>query len=567
MKLSNIPYFNYPNPTRRRKDFLVLDGKWQLTFKDCAKFPEKYEHEIIVPYTYETRKSGINKHEVYKSLWYYRTFEYKSEGTTLLHFLAVDYECSVYINRQLVGKHVGGVTSFYFDISQYIVDGLNEIHIKVNDSLDGSQIRGKQRARPESYECWYVQTTGIWKSVYLESAGTKYVTNALVNGDALGNLRLKINFNNVTDATIRLHNSDGTIIKLVQYTNVSEIDDYINVENIELWDITTPVLYNLLIETHGSVKDIYNTYVGFRSINTVGEQILINNKPTYLRMILNQGYHPESGLSTYDRASLLADFQLMKEMGFNGARLHQKIEDPFFYYLADFFGLYLWAELPSAYSFDAKMRSEISGTVEEFIMQNYESPAIIAYVLFNESWGIPQINDDKETQAFVAKMYQKAKHLDDSRLIITNDGWFQTRDTELVSLHEYEQDPNLFSREYVNKNEVLTTKIINKYGTAFAQGHVYKGQPILITEFGGIALTNQNGWGYGNKANGLKSLQDRITKIFSVIDGIPYLAGFCYTQYSDVEQETNGLVYANRQPKIAIKHIREIVERTGRKNE
>ena len=556
----DIPYVNFPNPISRRDNFLLLDGKWNFTFSPSLQIPDAFDKCIIVPYSYETEASGIGDQSIHESFWYHREFMYEPNGSTLLHFLAVDYQCNVYVNRKFVGQHKGGFTSFYFDISEFIKCGLNEIHVRVSDSLNRSQIRGKQRARENSYECWYVQTSGIWKSVFLESAGTKYVTEAKIQANAEGEVDLKILLSDLTDVEIVVRDQNGRVVFQTMEKKVKHITKQFNIEEPIIWAIDNPVLYYVTVTTHSERKDVFHTYFGCRTITTNGGKLYINGQKAYLKLILNQGYHPQSGLSTFSKKQLVDDFFLIKEMGFNGCRIHQKIEDPLFYYLCDLYGLYLWSELPSAYHFDESMKQEVTDTLQDFVLQNYQSPSIITYVLFNESWGISGVNVNKEIQNFVTSLKPQVIELDQTRLIITNDGWFQTSNTDLASLHEYEGNHEKFASEYANKEYVLGEKIINGHGKAFAEGHRYQGQPILISEFGGISMQQQDGWGYGDKAEDIDSLISRFKQMINVVESLDYLSGYCYTQLTDVEQETNGLLYASRTPKFDLKTIKQIIE-------
>ena len=205
------------------------------------------------------------------------------------------------------------------------------------------------------------------------------------------------------------------------------------------------------------------------------------------------------------------------------------------------------------------MKSEINRDLFLIIDQYYNCPSIITYVIFNESWGIPRIKFDVEMQEYVSNLKDKVKQYDNTRLAITNDGWHNLSNTDVLSLHEYQQDAKEFYNAYADKDLVINTNIINCYGKAFAENHSYDNQPIIISEFGGIAICQQDGWGYGDKADNILILRERMKQLFESIYKLDYISGFCYTQLSDVYQETNGLVYENRSTKLSPEEVRFIV--------
>lgn len=557
MKISDFKYINYPNPRERRENFIILNGERDFDFLDSFDLPIKYTKKITVPFTYETPKSGINDSRSHNYVGYHRVIEIKEISHYLLHFEGVDYQCKIYINKKLAYEHKGCYSSFYFDIKDYVVLGENDLDVIVYDSFNKSQLRGKQRTKPENYECWYTQFTGIYKDVYLEKVNDIYVTKSLFSGNENGEMKYSVSFNKVTNAIVEISYKNN-IVKTINLSNSSKYEGNLVFDEYLLYSHDNPNLYDVKIYTSSDILDTFYTYFGFRTIKTNNAKIYINSNEVYLKMILNQGYYYNQGV-TPTKENVLEDLLNIKYIGFNGIRIHQKQEVNCFYYLCDVLGIYLWSEIPSAYQYDELMKSEVKDQTQFIVEKNYNSPSIISYVLFNESWGIPIINDSKECQDFVDDLGKYVRSIDDTRLIILNDGWYQLTNTDVLSLHEYEQKPTKLYEDYCNKDFVTNTKIINGYGKAFANFNKYNNQPIILSEFGGASLKSSSGWGYGKKMEDITSYKEQLNNIFKNVYKLDYLAGYCYTQLTDVEQETNGLFYENRIPKLSLDELRLII--------
>ena len=557
IKKEEVKYFSYPNPQFRRENFRILDCECDFFIYSNSDDSLVKKTKILIPYAYETPKSGVNDETMYQHVAYYMGFDIEKLSNYLLHFQAVDYECDVYINSHFVGNHIGGYTSFSFDVTKYLVEGKNTLVVDVRDSFSKAQLRGKQREVKESHECWYVQTTGIYKSIYLEECGTNHIEKAYFSGDKNGKVTYKIFTTSTDNLNVNISFKDE-LVKTFQLSGALNYDGTLTFEEYKLWKENEGNLYDVELILDGLKEDKVSTYFGFRTIETKGSNIYLNDEKVFLRLILNQGYYEHQGV-TLNKDNILEDFNLMRSFGFNGCRIHQKVEDPLLYYLADCYGFYLWSELPSCYEYSDEMKKEINRDLFLIIDQYYNSPSIITYVIFNESWGIPRIKFDVEMQEYVSGLKDKVKQYDNTRLAITNDGWHNLSNTDVLSLHEYQQDANEFYKAYADKDLVINTNIINCYGKAFAENHSYNNQPIIISEFGGIAICQQEGWGYGDKADNILILRERMRKLFESIYKLDYISGFCYTQLSDVYQETNGLVYENRNTKLSPEEVRYIV--------
>ena len=550
-------YTKYPNPLFRRENFIILDGMWDFEITNSEEIPF-YTKNIIVPFSYETKASGINDQTQYDTIWYRRKVKLNKNKKYNLCFLGVDYNCYVFVNKRIVGVHEGAYTAFKIDITDYIVEGNNIIDIKVNDSYRKDQLRGKQRTRNENYDCWYEQTTGIYKTVYIEEIGSNPIDEIMITGDKNGKVNYDIRINRFTPLKLEIIDNEK-VIHTHFVNEYGELKGSFELNNFKLWDIDNPYLYEVKVTSNGEVDDVVGTYFGFRTIETKNKKIYLNDKELYQRLILNQGYYKDSGLSIPSYEYLLDEIKLIKDMGFNGFRMHQKIEDFHCYYFADVLGLVVWAEVPSMYEFTENGKYQFNRDLQIIARQLYNCPSIITYVLFNESWGVPNIKENKNQQEFIEEQYHKIKDFDSSRLVIANDGWHQLSCTDILSLHEYQQDSNKFYEDYKDKEYLLNELIVNTFGPCFANGHSYNNQPIILSEFGGVSFI-KDGWGYGDKAKSVEEYHERIVKLFKVIENLPYVEGYCYTQLSDVRQETNGLVDEERNLRLSIDKIKEFVE-------
>lgn len=553
----NLKYTNYPNPLFRRDNFIILDGEWDFEIINSDEIPS-YSKKIKVPFSYETVASGIGDTNQYDTIWYHRTIELEKNKKYYLCFLGVDYLTTVYINNQLVGSHEGAYTMFKFDITPFIKEGINKIDIKVNDSYRKDQLRGKQRTRNENYECWYEQTTGIFKTLYIEEAGEYPLDEILISGDMNGLVNYEIKMNKFSPLLLNIYNEENEIYSL-EINEEEKLKGKFIINNPKLWSIDTPNLYEVKVVSKGTVNDEVGTYFGFRTIEARNQKIYLNGEELYQRLILNQGYYNDSGLTIPSYNYLFDEIKLIKEMGFNGFRMHQKVEDPHGYYYADVLGLVVWSEVPSMYDFTEYGKYQFDRDLPLICKQLYNSPSIVTYVLFNECWGVYQIRTSKEQQDFIIEQYNKLKELDSTRLVIANDGWHQLTCTDVLSLHEYQQNAELLFNTYKDKDYILNEHIINTFGPSFADGHHYNNQPIIISEFGGVSNAS-SGWGYGDKANDINELKNRIKNLFEALRKLPYVVGYCYTQLSDVRQEKNGLVDEERNLRLSLEDIKEIVE-------
>ena len=551
MKFEQLPNIQYPNPYLRVNDFVMLSGAWDFSFSKEKEIPSKFENKIIVPFTYETKLSGINNQKPHSSMWYHRKFNIKQHhGRIILHFGAVDYSCVVFINGIKAGTHKGGYTSFFFDITSYVHEGDNNIAIHVKESLSKSHLSGKQRRKKTSYECWYTQSSGIWKDVYLEYIGKDFIKNIKISADKDGEVCVELLANKEKTRRIELYQGNKLVYSFIAKQNVFSF----KIMNPLLWSIKEPNLYELKVISDYEVS----TSFGFRSVEAKEDGIHLNGERIYLRAILDQGYWKDSLITPPSKKALFDDIALTMEMGFNAIRKHQKIEENYFYYICDCLGVLTTLEIPSPYCFNKTMRSEFETTLKQVNNQLFNSPSVFSWLLINESWGVYKIHDDNEQQQFVKDMTALAKNINKNRLAIANDGWNQMEETDIASFHEYQQNGQLFKEKYLTKDKILNEDKINTFGPLFAKNNSYHNQPIVCSECGGVSVSKE-GWGYGEKA-AKEDLLKRISDIINAIYELDYISGFCLTQLTDVEQETNGLLTNDRKPKANLDDIKKVIK-------
>jgi beta-galactosidase/beta-glucuronidase len=584
MNLNQIPREEYPRPHFNRGDWLNLNGKWNFSF-DEANVGEKdkwyesgnFEKKIIVPFAYETKASGIGKEEFCSNIWYSRTAMIPKEfgdKQVILHFQAADYITKVWINGNFVGKHQGGQVAFSFNITKFIGENREfTIVVKNEDSLSCHQPRGKQRWMDQNFGCWYVQTTGIWQTVWLEFLNESHLDSVKITPDIdtesvefSFNFAEEINFNdNLTLKTeitfdqlpIKTFSTDVNRQKYTTKVNISSNHfDW----NVKMWSPEHPNLYDVVFTLYRNeeVLDRVDSYFGMRKISIENGNVLLNNVPIYQRLLLDQGYWPDSHLTPPSEEAILKDIDKTMEMGFNGVRKHMKVEDQRYLYWADKKGLLVWSEMAATYEFSDEAVQNFTEEWMEIVKQHYNHPSIITWTPFNESWGIKNIYTDVKQQQFTEGIYHITKAFDSMRPVIVNDGWEHTV-SDILTLHDYVESGEEFSERYKEQETIVGNKIaFNKHKHAMAQGYEYKGQPIIISEYGGIAFYSEKGWGYGNQVENEEEFLKRFESVTQAIKDIDYICGFCYTQITDVQQEVNGLFTEDRKPKIEIKKIREI---------
>jgi hypothetical protein len=569
---------DYPRPSLVRNSFLLLNGIWDFRFdeKDSglkSNWSHGFvkEYDIKVPFSYLTIKSQVNIQKRVDVIWYQRIYKKSSNLNHILHLEGSDDYTMIWINGIYIGDHEGGYDRISYDISHALNQDDNLIVIRVQDDFRTDKPRGKQRWKPENFGCWYHETTGIWKTVWMEFVDSFHIKNI----QFMANLDQRLL---TVDYELNQLKNDLSIEIYVEFNHqevsyieqkITRLKDKITFSiqteedqfKIKTWSSNHPNLYDvkIIIKDKEKVYDQVLSYFGVTKWRSIQKGIYLNDQPTYLKMLLDQGYWPESGLTPNSEEDIIKDILLTKEMGFNGIRKHQKIEDDRFYYFCDLLGLYVWLEMPSAYEFNQVMMNRITHEWLNILNSHLNFPSIMTYVLFNESWGVPSIINSKDQQDFTVGLYYLTKSIDQSRFIISNDGWEHTL-SDLVTIHNYLPYKVDLENAYREMDKIVNNEYVKeaKARLVFAEGFKYQNQPIIISEYGGIAFETKSGWGYGDLVKTDEEFINRLSGLTEAIKEMKDVSGYCLTQTTDVEQEVNGLLDPYRNPKIEIQIIQKM---------
>jgi beta-galactosidase/beta-glucuronidase len=572
----------YPRPQFRRDEWLSLNGEWDFAIDADGRARSadqiRFKQSILVPFAPETPASGIEEFGFFQACWYRRTFATPKLGPNdrlILHFGAVDYVATVWINGQPAIQHEGGYTPFQADITDLLISGKSQTVVvrAEDDPHDLGKPRGKQDWKPQPHSIWYYRTSGIWQSVWTEVVNAAHITSvgwrpnvrrwqialSARIADATDGLRLRVALSsrgrNLVEDEYTVTN--GQVQRAIQLPDPG-IDD---ARNDLLWSPWSPNLIDAkleLIDARGKVLDRVTSYAAMRSVHVSSDRFILNSRPVQLQMVLNQGYWPQGGLTAPSDDAYRQDVELIKSMGFNGCRMHQKIENPRFLYWADKLGLFVWEEMPSVYTFNEQSMRRLARQWADAIERDASHPCIVAWVPFNESWGVPDLPISAQQRHAVQAMYHLTKTLDPTRPVIGNDGW-ESAATDIIAIHDYEADASRLVARYRTQEGAVARLLGNERPgnkALLLQGFEYSGQPIMLTEFGGVAFSkDQNGtWGY-SRARTSEELAMRYAQLLAAVRALPLFAGFAYTQFTDTYQEANGLLYMDRTPKFAVEEI------------
>lgn len=585
---NNIPRPEHPRPDFKRDTFYNLNEEWEFAFDDAeCGLREGWQNpghhlnrKIIVPFCYQCAASGIGPtDEIHPVIWYRRSFQVPEEmkgRRILIRFGAVDHEAVVYVNGHAIGSHRGGYTPFALDATDFLIDGENDLCIRVTDRPDQTQIRGKQYWRRGLMECWYTPISGIWQTVYLEAVQDLYIEYIHITPDinqGLAFAEIMLNREPAYRVTLSLRTwLEGETIREItvsaqrRMTKVAmDLNIHTSPEPVTLWYPHRPALYDLRVTLADSNKELdrVDTYFGMRQIEIHNGAIYLNHKRIYQRLVLDQGYWPDTLLTPPSEDAIREDLEWTVKFGFNGARKHQKIEDPLYYYWADKMGVLVWGELPSPYEFSDETVENLTQTMLEFIRRDFNHPSIITWVPLNESWGVRMIANNPRQQKTASMLYYLTKAADGTRLCSGNDGWEQCQ-TDICALHDYAAEKQILKNHFADRGRV-ERQGCDTY-LCYANGYVPTGEEVfIVTEYGGIAFANMGmqgemggteTWGYHDKVRDKEEFLARYRGITDAIREIPYCQGYCYTQLTDVMQEVNGLLTPARQAKVDPQQIR-----------
>lgn len=580
----------YPRPQMVRAAWHDMSGDWDFARDDemtATLGNVHFDRSIVVPYPPESPASGIHEAGFLPCVWYRRVFGvdelraagFSSERTrTLLHFGAVDHAAQVWVNGELVATHVGGQSPFTADVSNALRPGSdNVVVVRAVDLPDNVSVpRGKQDWREEPHSIWYHRTTGIWQPVWLECVPRCAIDSVTWSSDipsATVDLAVRLQGDVPQNSWIRVVlEHEGELLAESRVRTMGEgscririvIPHQLNGQQYEelLWSPSNPTLISatvVLEQADASPIDVVSSYLGLRSVAVSTEHLLLNDRPIAVRAILAQNYWPETHLAA-SVEMLRREVELIIELGFNTARVHQKAEDPRFLYWADRLGLMVWAETANAYAFDAQAVSALMQEWTTIVQRDLSHPSIVVWVPLNESWGVQHISHDARQQAFSRSIADLTRALDGSRPVVSNDGWEHTA-SDIWTIHDYESDPEVLADRYRDDRRLRT--MLEGFGPA-GRRMTATGRPdmlpVMVTEFGGVSLStgSEGDWGYSTETDPA-AFEARVTAIIRAVGSARPLAGFCYTQLTDTGQETNGLLYADRTPKVPIERIRTAV--------
>jgi beta-galactosidase/beta-glucuronidase len=592
---------SHPRPQMLRSAWTDLTGTWDFRHDDedtgltggwAGGFPDA--RDIVVPFPPESVASGIGEPGFHPVVWYARRIgaeDVRRAGTgerVLLHFGAVDYRASVWIDGAFVGEHEGGHTPFTFDVTSLLAplladDGEHTLVVRAEDDpLDVTQPRGKQDWHEDPHAIWYRRTTGIWQTVWLETVPAASIDHLAWSPAGIahpGTMDLRVRFRGHVPAGSRLraelryddrdldlgaaevriddHAHDVLLSVPIAVRRNGQAEDELQwtPENPRLIDATVT-----LVGPDGEPVDAVSSYCGLRTVGVDRGAFLLNDHPYDVRSVLNQAYWPDSHLAAPSPAAHRTEVELIKDLGFTACRIHQKVEDPRFLYWADRLGLLVWGETPGAYEFSPTAVQRLVREWMDAVDRDSSHPSIVTWVPANESWGIQHVAHDSAEQAYSRALADVTRALDPTRPVISNDGW-EHQNSDIISVHDYEGFGPALAATYAD--DAARTRLLAGMGPVgrrlLVGGAEDTGQPVMLTEFGGVnyqpGAAREDAWGYTSAADGDDWIA-RITALYDAIRASSFLAGSCYTQLTDTMQETNGLCTADRTPKVPIERIR-----------
>lgn len=554
----------YPRPQFERADWLCLNGTWQFAYDGSNNAT------IQVPFVYQSKLSGIHDTRVSNMVHYQRDFQVPSQWQgkqVMLHFGAVDYQCVITVNGQRAGEHTGGHTPFSMDITQWLTWQTETVTVDVFDPYDDEGVaRGKQFWEKDPKFIWYTQSTGIWQSVWLEPVDAMRFENIRFTPDIdSGTVAVEYTLSHgcklPCQAAFTIAQNGERVFEgqMIAGSRASKLTVDIFKNKVLkgpfhggglCWSPQSPTLFDVeaTLTVNGAQTDSVRSYFGMRKVSVENGRFYLNNRPYYQKLVLDQGYWADGMLTAPSDQAFIEDIERCKAMGFNGCRKHEKVEDPRFLYWADRLGFLVWGGMPSFISYDAQAAAAFTQEWMQALARDYNHPSIVVWNMLNESWGVPGIYSDAAQQSFSRSLYHLAKSMDATRLVIGNDGWEQT-ETDICAIHSYShgQEGDTAQQQRF-ANALKSLQGLSQDGVvlhpAFAKGFAHQGQPVMLTEFGGISCElalDGEGWGY-TSVNSEENFLQTYGRLLKAIYDSPVICGFCYTQIADVQQEKNGLL-------------------------
>ena len=518
----------------------------------------------------------------------------------LLHFGAVDYRADVWLGGEHLGRHDGGQTPFSFDATEAVAAAAGrELTLVVraeDDPLDVAQPRGKQDWRPEPHAIWYHRTTGIWQPVWLEAVPTVHLGELAWRTDvpdASVTLTARLSRRPRAPLTLTARLTHGGELLAEHRVRVLDQDVRVRIDVPRqangqqyedlLWSPERPTLVDATIELSAEPaldtgpdtvpapgvpgrpaqpRDVVGSYLGIRSTAVAHGAFVLNDRPYYLRSVLEQGYWPQSHLAAPSADALRAEVQVIKDLGFNAARVHQKAEDPRFLYWADRLGLAIWAETANAYAFSPRSVHQLTTEWLDLVRRDVSHPCIVTWVPLNESWGVQHGAHDPAQQHYGIALANLTRALDPTRPVVSNDGWEHT-DSDIWTVHDYAERGAEIRSRYATPEAVA--ELLDGFGPAGRRMRLVpvpdRGQPVMLTEFGGVSYASgrEDAWGYSTATDDV-DFEKRLLDLLDAVRDCAPIAGYCYTQLTDTGQETNGLLDADRRPKLPLEVLRRCID-------
>jgi beta-galactosidase/beta-glucuronidase len=598
-----VPRPEYPRPNAARQDWMNLNGTWQFEIDrsdsglERGMVDRELSAEITVPFAPESQLSGVENTDFMAAVWYRRHItipeawsDLGDDVHILVHFGAVDHDATVWANGVEVARHRGGFTPFTADLDGIAGPGDTvTLVVRARDSRHGAQARGKQSTEYANDGCYYTRTTGIWQTVWAEPVpATRMGRPHIIPDVAASGFRVRVPLTaNRPGWSVHgtLDAPDGT--RTAEATVRADLDRepslwlQIPEEQVRLWSPGKPHLYGLQLELRdesGEVVDRIASYAGLRSVTIRDRSVLINGEPVFQRLVLDQGYWPQSLMTAPSDQALRADIELAMAAGFNGARLHQRVVEERYLYHADRLGYLVWAEFADWGANVGGPSSDHQRPTASFVAQWSEElerdrshPAIVGWCPLNETF---QELTDRQTvlDDVTHAMVTIARLADGTRPVLDASG-YSHRDpsTEVWDAHNYEQDPQRFARLI---SGLAAGQPFANCGDDAEWSIHYAGQPYFISEFGGIwwdpqAASSADGndvresWGYGDRVDSEESFQARFAGLTGVLLADPQMFGYCYTQLTDVFQERNGIYRFDRSEKLDVDAVRAAQLRTA----
>ncbi len=584
------PRPEYPRPQLVRRDWLCLNGEWQFEIDASDSglgrglLQRELRDRIIVPFCPESSLSGVAHTNFMNAVWYRRTVtipEAWAGQRPLLHFQAVDYDATVWVNGVEVGRHRGGFTPFTCDLAGVASPGKTiTIVVRARDDHRSPQPRGKQSQRYANYGCLYTRTTGIWQTVWMEPVPDLALSRPRLTPDVANSvIRLEQRIsNNRPGLQLRaiLRDADGVVCTATRAADADlspRLDLPIPEDRRRLWSPADPHLYDLeieLVDADCTTIDWATSYAGLRGVTIDSQAIKINGEPIFQRLVLDQGYYPKGIMTAPSDEALRRDIELSLAAGFNGARLHQKVFEERFLYHADRLGYLVWGEFADwgcrGYGPEEDhLQPGVTYVTQwlEVLERDYSHPCIIGWCPLNET-GQPITDRITVLDDATRAMLLAVKAMDTTRPVLDASGYsHRVSEADVYDCHDYEQDVVEFQAHHASLAE----------GKPFYNGPQdrtwsipYCGQPFFVSEFGGIwwnpdVKSGEDSWGYGKRPRDIEEFYERFKGLCDVLLDNLHMFGYCYTQLTDVYQEQNGIYTFDRRSKFDLERLRRVQQR------